>query len=153
MEKKPLVRSLKFFLLRCGESGAEVKSFDPPLSEFGKIQAENLAKIVSGSRIGLTTDIYCSNSKKSIQTANIIHKRLLTFGTNIRKFEPTEKLFTDPATNADEVWLENEVESSNANNLIVIGHIDLVHYFPLKIGFPENRAKAGEGIIIENECW
>lgn len=142
------VKTLLF--VRPGESGQEVKSTNPLLSDCGRCQAGELARQISKSDIGGIIDIYFCTSRTAEETAYMIKERLLSSGKKVRRYEAHEELLTNAIKNVDELWLKNEIETSNIETLIIVGHIDLVRWFPAQIGYKKNEARAGEGVLLRS---
>ncbi|MBP9765862.1 MAG: hypothetical protein KBD12_01340 [Candidatus Pacebacteria bacterium] len=137
----------QLIMIRAGDCDSrEIK--DPSLSKIGIFEIKRISKYLTQFDLGEAIDIYFCNSKRSLESAQIIKNEIGDTGRNIRNFLCEEKIFTNYYMEADEYWLEEEIIKSTSDTMIVVGHIELIRWFPKTIGFKSNYCKNGEGIII-----
>lgn len=150
MEEKKLSLE-KFLLLRAGDR-EDGKIKDSPLSKIGRIQiAETYKKISHYITLNDIVDIYCPNSKSAVESSKLIRDLFFSSGVRFREFIRTDSLFTDEFYDYDTAWIKSELINTTATTIIIVGHIELVRWFPKELGKPKNYARAGEGIFIGDD--
>lgn len=141
----------KFILLRTGDyEDEEIKH--SPLSKIGRLQIAEIFKKEISRRINKhdTIDIYCPNSKSAIESSKLIGDLFLNSGILIRNLIRDDRLFTYESYNYDSKWIKSELVNTTASAIIIVGHIELVRWFPTELGKPKNYARSAEGIIIDD---
>ena len=138
----------KLLLLRAGDR-EDGKIKDSPLSKIGRLQiAEIYKKISQYITLDDIVDIYCPNSKSAVESSKLIRDLFFHSKIIFREFIKNDSLFTDEFCSYDTDWIKSELINSTATTIIIVGHIELVRWFPKELGKPKNYARAGEGIFI-----
>ena len=129
------------------------KKKDPSLSRDGIFEIERLSKYVIEkiSNIKENIDIFFCPSRRSEMSAKILKLRLEKSGLIVRNFNSEILLFSNYEKDYNSYWLKSRISKSDASVLIIIGHIELVRWFPEDIGYSRNYAKTGEGIMIDDD--
>jgi hypothetical protein len=141
----------KIFLLRAGECLNGRRKISK-LSKIGKLQIEEIYEKEISSRINKydTVDIYCPNSISAVESSELIQKLLSDSDIETREFIKDNRLFTDESEECDSIWIKSQLMNSTASVIIIVGHIELVRWFPLELGKGKNYARSGEGVFINN---
>jgi phosphohistidine phosphatase SixA len=134
----------KIFLVRHAEyDGSDL---NPSLSRHGHDQSIKLGQKISGNLVlpGAVT-IWTSSANRARETASLIKQEL-----QLAEMRVEEKLWSDNRHRHDFPWLENELNSFEGDNLIIVSHLEYVRDFPHWVGFNSNGAGYAEGVMIEN---
>lgn len=156
----------KLILIRSGEakngdkkdakstSNDELKSKRSSLSHIGRLQiAESKIKIWPHIKEMHHVEIYSSNSTSAKESSELLETLFKASAKPIRDLKEDERLYSHIGIEYDLKWIKEEMESSTADAIIMVGAVDLVCWLPEDLGFRKINAGPGEGACMEMKTW